>query len=463
MKLPRLVIAGTHSGVGKTTVTLALLAALKKRGRRVQPFKVGPDFIDPGHHSAVTGRPSRNLDGWMLGPDVSRQVFLRAAADADLSIIEGVMGLFDGSSPVNEIGSTAELAKLLQAPVLLVIDGSAMARSAAAMASGFAQFDPALRVAGVLFNRIGGEGHYRLLKDAVEAETALAVVGYLEPDAALTIPDRHLGLVMAGEHSTPELFDRLAQAVTKTVDLDRVEVLACSAGELADDACPSPHVNTDGAIRVGVAYDPAFCFYYPENLELLEAEGANLVRFSPLYDPILPDVDLLYLGGGYPELHAERLAQNVGMRSAIREYARLGGAIYAECGGMMYLMKAIRDFDGRTHEMVGLFPGEAEMHRSSPTLGYREVEITRPCVLGEPGTMARGHEFHYSSLVPAGQMEYGCLTTDAQGRRRGQDGLLLGNTLALYTHLHFSSQPKLARALITAARRKNAKPPELTG
>jgi cobyrinic acid a,c-diamide synthase len=320
-----------------------------------------------------------------------------------------------------------------------------------------------LRVAGVLFNRIGGEGHYRLLKDAVEAETALAVVGYLEPDATLTIPDRHLGLVMASEHTTPELFNRLAQAVTKTVDLDRVEVLACSAGELAGDVCPSPPANTDGAIRVGIAYDTAFCFYYPENLELLEAEGAKLVRFSPLYDPILPDVDLLYFGGGYPELHAEELAQNVGMRSAIRKYAKLGGAIYAECGGMMYLMTAIRDFGGRTHEMVGLFPGEAEMHRSGPTLGYREVEIARPCLLGEPGTRARGHEFHYSSLVPAGQIEYGCLTTDAQGRRRGQDGLIFGNALALYAHLHFSSQPKLARALITAARRKKATPSEMTG
>ena len=454
MNYPRLVIAGTHSGVGKTTVTLALLAALKQRGRHVQPFKVGPDFIDPGHHAAVTGRPSRNLDGWMLGPSVSRQIFLNAAADADLSLIEGVMGLFDGSSPVNEIGSTAELAKLLDAPVLLVIDGSAMARSAAALASGFARFDPAVRVAGVLFNRIRGAGHYRLLKEAVEAETDLTVVGYLEPDAALTIPDRHLGLVTALEHTTPDLLNRLAHAVAKTVDLDRVEALAHAAGALPDEPCPStpaPPVVTHRSIRVGVAYDPAFCFYYPENLELLETEGATLIRFSPLADPVFPDVELLYLGGGYPELHAKGLARNLGMRRAIRAFAERGGAIYAECGGLMYLMEAIRDFEGGEHEMVGLFPGKAVMRRSGLTLGYRELEITVPCVLGAPGTRARGHEFHYSTLVVTTPLTYGCAVTDASGRVRGQDGLIVGNTLALYTHLHFAGQPTLARALIASA------------
>src|SRR2546425_12540321 len=216
MAYPRLVIAGTHSGVGKTTVTLALLAALKGRGRRVQPFKVGPDFIDPGHHGAVTGRLSRNLDGWMLGPTVCRQVFLRAAADADISIIEGVMGLFDGSSPVHDTGSTAELAKLLQAPVLLVIDGSAMARSAAAMVSGYARFDPDLRVGAVLFNKVGGAGHYRLLKEAVEATTDLTVVGYLSVDLSFTLWDRALGLLTAAVPPTEALAHRLGRAIAHT-------------------------------------------------------------------------------------------------------------------------------------------------------------------------------------------------------------------------------------------------------
>ena len=289
MIAPRLVIAGTQSGVGKTTVTLAILAALKDRGRQVQPFKVGPDFIDPGHHSAATGRLSRNLDGWMLGEAVNREIFTRASADADLSIIEGMMGLFDGSSPVSEIGSTAELAKQLDAPVLLVIDGSAMARSAAAMVSGYATFDPALRVVGVLFNRVSSEGHYMLLKQAVEQETKVKVVGYMRADQEMTISDRHLGLVTAIEQGTGELYHRLAKAAAETVDLDRVEALAQDVrGEALgvrgkrDSAGQDQNRHTPHRVRIGVAYDQSFCFYYPENLELLEREGAELVKFSPI-------------------------------------------------------------------------------------------------------------------------------------------------------------------------------------
>ena len=287
MIAPRLVIAGTQSGVGKTTVTLALLAALNARGLRVQAFKVGPDFIDPGHHTAVTGRPSRNLDGWMLGEAVNRDIFARAAAGMDLSIIEGMMGLFDGSSPVNEIGSTAELAKQLDAPVLLVIDGSAMARSAAAMVSGYAKFDPALRVAGVLFNRVSSEGHYKLLKEAVEQETDVMVVGYLQPNPAVTISDRHLGLVTAMEQGTGELYGRLAKAAAETVDLDRIAELAGSASEFVsreglgvsgdEIAVPRLKPNVSGRkVKVGVAFDQAFCFYYPDNLELLEGRGGGI-------------------------------------------------------------------------------------------------------------------------------------------------------------------------------------------
>jgi cobyrinic acid a,c-diamide synthase len=456
MNAPRLVIAGTQSGVGKTTVTVAVLAALKARGRRVQAFKVGPDFIDPGHHAAATGRPSRNLDGWMLDESVNQAIFQHAAAEADISIIEGVMGLFDGSSPTAERGSTAEMAKLLRAPVLLVLDGSGMARSAAAMALGYARFDRDLRVAGVLFNRVNSDGHYHLLKDAVEAETDLAVVGYLRSDPEMTIADRHLGLVTAIERESRDLYARLGRAAAETVDLDRIETLAGSAEDMEEaSSCPnvSRRARAGSPIRVGVAYDPAFCFYYPDNLDLLEAEGAELVRFSPLNDQALPTLDLLYLGGGYPELYGERLARNATMRRAVRAFAERGGAIYAECGGMMYLTQAIRDFDGRSHEMVGLFPAEAVMKRPGLTLGYRELRVTRPCVLGDAGLTARGHEFHYSSLVPTGPLDYACTLTDAQGRARGQDGLTVGNTLALYTHLHFAGRPAPAQALIAAARK----------
>ncbi|HEX9155664.1 MAG TPA: cobyrinate a,c-diamide synthase, partial [Nitrospira sp.] len=411
------------------------------------------DFIDPGHHSAATGRPSRNLDGWMLGEVVNRTIFMHASADADISIIEGMMGLFDGSSAVNEKGSTAELAKQLAAPVLLVVDGSAMARSAAAMVSGYAKFDPALRVGGVLFNRVSSEGHYKLLKEAVEQETDVVVAGYLRPDQAMTISDRHLGLVTAMEQGRGELYGRLAKAATETVDLDRLEAMARSCGEFTA-AVPQPVMrNNSRTVRIGVAQDLAFCFYYEDNLELLEVAGGELVKFSPLNDQVLPDVDLLYLGGGYPELYGEKLAGNVAMRKAIRSFAERGGAIYAECGGMMYLTQAIRDFAGTSHEMVGLFPAEAVMRQPGLTLGYRTVELTQDCILGACRTTARGHEFHYSTLAPRGSLAYACALRDARGESKGQDGLAKRNVLALYTHLHFASQPEIAKALVSSVRR----------
>jgi cobyrinic acid a,c-diamide synthase len=454
VKAPRLVIAGTHSNVGKTTVTLALLAAFTARGRVVQSFKAGPDFIDPGHHTAVTGRPSRNLDGWMLGKDVNRSIFARTAADADLCIIEGMMGLFDGSSPVSDMGSTAEIAKQLDAPVLLVIDGSAMARSAAAMVKGFTDFDPGVRVAGVLFNRVGSESHYRLLREAVEQQANVAVMGYVRPDKEATIPERHLGLVTAIEEGSSRLYHRLGQAAAETIDLDRLEVLARSAGALPVHAPASMATPYQGrSIRIGIARDPAFCFYYPDNLDLLEAQGAELIPFSPIEDRALPLVDMLYLGGGYPELHAGALAANLPMQQAVRAFAERGGTVFAECGGMMYLTKAIRDLNGRAHGMVGLFQAEAVMQNALFTLGYRTVELARSCVLGEAGMTARGHEFHYSTLVPTGELEYACRLSDARGESRGPDGLVMNRTVALYTHLHFAGCPDVAQSLVESARR----------
>lgn len=481
MTVPRLVIAGTQSNVGKTTVTLALLAALRQRGRKVQPFKAGPDYIDAGHHTAAIGRPSRNLDGWMLSPETNWQIFSQATADADIAIIEGMMGLFDASTATGEAGSTAEMAKQIQAPVLLVVDGSGMARSAAAMVSGYARFDPALKVAGVLFNRVASEGHFQLLKEAVEAALDIPVVGYLKPDAALTIGDRHLGLRTAIEQGSTDLYDKLGRAAAETVDLDKVEALARTAGDLnAEYGMMNDELLAHGTgvssrssfgvqrsafrlVRVGVAYDPAFCFYYPENLELLEAEGAELVRFSPIRDRVLPEVDLLYLGGGYPELYGEALAKNSSMRGTIRDFAERGGAVYAECGGMMYLTQAIRDFEGLAHEMVGLFPAEAVLRKPGLTLGYREIEITKPCAIGSVGLKVRGHEFHYSSLVSKGPLDYVCAVTDAKEQPRSPDGLVRGNTVALYAHLHFSSQPAVARALVASARTWRGQGAEVRG
>jgi cobyrinic acid a,c-diamide synthase len=312
-------------------------------------------------------------------------------------------------------------------------------------------------VAGVLFNRVSSDGHYQLLKEAVEQETDVVAVGYLRPDQAVTISDRHLGLVTAMEQATGELYGRLAKAAEETIDLNRIEALAASCRELSV-AAPQPAMKKQGCtVRIGVAQDLAFCFYYADNLELLEAEGAQLVRFSPLNDQRLPDVDMLYLGGGYPELHGEVLARNVTMRTAIRQFAERGGTIYAECGGMMYLTQAIRDFAGTSHEMVGLFPAETVMQKSGLVLGYRTVECAQDCILGAAGITARGHEFHYSTLVPKGKLDYACVLCDARGEPKGSDGLVVGNVLALYAHLHFASQPQIPKSLVSAVRRTSPK------
>ena len=461
MTYPRLLVAGTHSGVGKTTVTLALLAGFRAKGRRVQPFKVGPDFIDPGHHQMASGRESRNLDGWMLGAELNRTTFQKAAQDVDLSIIEGMMGLFDGSSPVNEIGSSAEIAKQLNVPVLLVVDGSAMARSAAAIVFGFVHFDPDVKIAGVVFNRIKSEGHYQLLKDAVETQTHVPVVGYIRPDSVLTIPDRHLGLRTALETEGSDLYPKLVQATSDTLDLVRIEQLGQTSADW-EESLISKKLNVieyiGEPINVAVAHDPAFCFYYPENIALLEQAGGRVIRFSPLKDATLPvGVEVLYLGGGYPEIYASVLEQNTAMRSCIQEFIQQGGVVYAECGGLLYLSRSLQNFEGQISEMVGVLPGDAVMSRTQMTLGYRELMLTQTGLLGEKGSRVRGHEFHYSHLENLGEVNYVGKFTDSRGKDRGGDGIMINNVVALYTHLHFSSHPQVPLALIQAARGQRSK------
>jgi cobyrinic acid a,c-diamide synthase len=446
-----LVVAGTQSGVGKTTVTLGLLAALRRRGLAVQPFKVGPDFIDPGHHTRAAGRLSRNLDGWMLSQAANLALFRRQAQGADLAVVEGVMGLFDGYDGLSEAGSTAQMAKWLGLPVLLVVDAHAMARSAAALVQGFAAFDPGLTLAGVIFNRIGSAAHLAYLKDALAALPGVRCFGGLPRHPELAIPERHLGLATADDHPLEESFlAHLADLLEAHLDLDGL--LAALPSLALPQAAPAP--AAPATVRLGVARDPAFCFYYPENLDWLVHFGAELVPFSPLNDPKLPEnLHGVYLGGGYPELSAARLAANGGLRRALREQAAAGLPIYAECGGLMYLARELTDLEGRCHPMAGVLPLKVRMLPRLKALGYREVTLAVATLLGPTGTTARGHEFHYSEISgETGALAHPYRLTPRRGGEAVAEGYSTGNVLASYVHLHFGSNPEVARNLVERCR-----------
>jgi cobyrinic acid a,c-diamide synthase len=457
--IPALVIAGVSSGVGKTTVTLGLLEALRRRGLTVQPFKVGPDFIDPGFHSLVAGRPSYSLDGWMCSRDHVRATVARQAAGADLALIEGVMGCFDGRGgrgAESDEGSTAEVAKWLGAPVILVVDARAMARSAGAVVLGFERFDPDLDLLGVVFNRVAGDTHWRWLRESVTARCRAVPLGYLPRRDSLALPERHLGLVTAAERGLPgPLLDELAQAMATSIDLERLLVLARSDVSPAAPAVSDPDARVQA--RIGVARDLAFQFYYPANLDLLRAAGAELVYWSPLRDAELPHVDALYLGGGYPEVYAEELAANGPMREAVRAFAAAGGPVYAECGGLLYLAEALENESGRLHPMVGLLPTIGRMVPKRLTLGYAEVEVTRETPLGPAGTTARGHVFHASRIDPVPEWVPRAYRVQmSRGGTPRAEGYLIGETLMSYVHLHFGSNPDLVDHLVrhVGARRR---------
>jgi len=434
--LSAIVVAGTHSGVGKTSITLGLIGALRRRGLIVQPFKVGPDFIDPLHHQRASGRPPRNLDGWMLSPDTNLQRFARATADADAAVIEGVMGLFDGSDGKSDRGSTAEMAKLLRLPVLLVIDASAMARSAAALIHGFTSFDPDLRVAGVILNNVGGEAHASMIRDAVAG--AIPILGAIPRSAELVMPERHLGLHLPHE-ARQDYVDKLATLIEQHLDLD--QLLEASLMQRPPPP-PQPAVPSP-TVRVGVARDEAFCFYYADNLELLQQAGAELVEFSPIDDPLPDNLDGLYIGGGYPELHAAKLAQNTAAKEAIREFAAAGGPIYAECGGLMYLAENLELAEG-TYPLCGILPFNTRMP-APLKIAYVEVS-TRGGLFG-PGKTARGHLFHRSE-ISGDPKAARCYQLETSRGERTEEGYQLGNVLGSYTHLHFASEPQLATAFL---------------
>lgn len=448
-------IAGTASGVGKTTVTLAITAALRRRGYQVQPFKGGPDFLDTGHHTRISGRTARNLDTWMLSAEANRDVLRQASQDADVLIAEGMMGLFDGKDGASETGSSAEIAKLLKLPVVLVLDAGRSARSIAAVVLGFELFDPELTLAGVILNRVASERHYRLLEAAITSKCSTPILGWLPREPSIAIRERHLGLYTADEAETGDaldaLIDRLALLAEKHLEVPRLLALDCGL-DLSSESSASATSMTS-PVRIGVARDQAFSFYYEDNFDLLRQHGATIVPFSIVHDSRLPaDLDALYLGGGYPELHADQLSSNTAMIAAIRQFAESGRPIYAECGGMIFLSSLLTTLDGISHPMANVLPLEVEMTTSLVDFGYVTVTLTHDCLLGASGAIIRGHSFHHSRIAKKGAVEASYRLHYSLSNREEIEGYRIGNVLASYIHLHFRANPSVAESFVSTAR-----------
>lgn len=450
--IPRLLIAGASSGVGKTSLVLALTAAFQKRGLRVQTFKCGPDYLDPTYHRVASGRTCHNLDSWMMGSQAVRKSFEHLTLDADLAIVEGVMGLFDGTSPRSDEGSSAQIAKLLEAPVLVLIDASGMARTFAALAQGLQSFDPALNICGFVANRVGSRGHLDLLRQAIDGAP---IVGGFPKRKDLALPERHLGLVTADEAIlSPDLLNAWGDLCEEYFDLDQIWALAQAAPAWAEEKVSplSDAMPAASRCRIGVARDEAFHFYYEANLRLLREQGAALVFFSPLHDASLPpDLDALYFGGGYPEVYAAQLAQGESMRQAIVDFAQAGRPVYGECGGLMYLGEALRTREDQSYPMLGLLPLEVQMHDKLQALGYTEVELQQESMLGPAGTRFRGHQFRYSSLTAEGQLDHAYRLRKRRGGAIENEGYARGSVLGSYVHAHWASNPEIPRAFVQKA------------
>jgi len=437
----RVVIAGTHSGVGKTTVATGLMAAFRARGTAVASAKVGPDFIDPAYHSAATGRPPRNLDAWICGPEAMGPLAGRAAAGADLLIVEGVMGLFDGAGDGTP-SSTADLSVMLDAPVILVVDARAMSQSVAALVRGYRDHDPRVRLAGVILNFVGSPRHEALLRAAL-ATIDQPVLGVLGSDDALTWRSRHLGLVPVAEHpyTVAASLDRLARVIDASSDLAAIHRLAASAPRRVVADPPLP--KRSGRARLAVAAGRAFSFSYQDNLEALEAAGAELVPFDPLAETDLPEaVDGLVAGGGFPEVFATELADNVALSSALRARIGAGLVVWAECGGLLWLARSL---DG--HQLVGAVDAAGAMGERL-TIGYRRAVVNADNPIAAAGFELRGHEFHYSTLEPQGQA-----CTFREGPVPRSEGFASPTMLASYLHLHLGGDPAPAARLVATAGR----------
>ena len=442
------VIAGVRSGVGKTTIATGIMGALTRRGHRVQPFKAGPDYIDPSYHKLACGVPSRNLDTWLCDHPTVLELFQRASSGSDVSVVEGVMGVFDGRSSLTEEGSSAQLAKLLGAPVILIADAAKVARSVAAEVLGFQTFDPDLNIAGVILNGVASERHLEFCKPQIEATTGIPVLGYLPRKEEFIQPERHLGLIPTVEGTVAnDWYDNVINQVEATMDVPTILKLANTAKTPPSSPNVYPETPIPARATIAVAQDEAFNFYYQDSLDLLTAWGAELAPFSPLQDETLPSgANGIYLGGGFPELFADQLAGNKPMHDAIRQAVVKGVPVYAECGGLMYLGKSLSDLEGVTHPMLGIIPAESAMSQSRLTLGYREVESCSDSPVLPKGERVKGHEFHWSTLAREPDNQESVYKIVDQDNRL--DGFRTGSVWASYVHIHLGSRMGLASRFV---------------
>ncbi|MDH7577373.1 MAG: cobyrinate a,c-diamide synthase [Bacillota bacterium] len=489
---PRVMIAAVRSGAGKTSIATGLMGAFTRRGYRVQGFKVGPDFIDPSYHTAATGRWARNLDTWLLSPAQVREFFGAASADADLAVVEGVMGVFDGLRGRGERASSAEIAKLLGCPVILVVDVRAQARSAVVEFLGCRALDPALPLAGVILNRVHGPRHLAMLREGFEAAGKIPVLGAIQEGSFPRFTERHLGLVPVPEQQEAgAALAALAEAVAQQVDLEEILKVAraapgrspFSAAGGAPAGCPAAAAqnpeeggagrgageeprealaagSSNARVRVAFAWDEAFNFYYRDGFDALQRLGIELVPFSPLRDAALPPgVGGVILGGGFPELFAGQLAANRAMQESLRQAHRWGLPIYAECGGFMYLCERLVDQEGCSYGMVGLVPGACRMEKRLVGMGYVTARALASSILCETGESLRGHEFHYSSFVPHCEFFPWAFSFDRGDGEPRPDGYARENLLASYLHFHFASSPRAAARFAAACRARRRSVP----
>ena len=445
---PRIVLAGVSSGVGKTTVVTGLLRVLRDQGLAVQPFKVGPDYIDPGFHEKAAGRDSYNLDTWLVPEERLVSTFCTLAGDADLSVIEGVMGLFDGGAA--GVSSTAHIARLLQAPVVLVMNCRSMGQSAAAVALGYRDYAPDVEIAGVILNQLGSDNHEQIIREAM-AGIGMPVLGALHRTDALQTPERHLGLTPVTETETDALIAHMAETVGAGLDLAAIRSVAESAPVLFPETEETACENAP--VRIGVAKDEAFTFYYPTSLSALAEKGAELVPFSPLADETIPDVDGLLFGGGFPEMFLEKLAANVSLKTSIKNARDAGMPIFAECGGLMYLCREIFDFEEKEYEMVGLVPAVCRMQKKLQRVGYVTAKALRESILAQAGETLRGHEFHFSTMEPdASDFPWAYELMGSRQKEAHREGYAAGAVLASYLHINFDGSPAAADRFLSACR-----------